>query len=204
MKTVFLHGLGQTADDWKDIGSKIASDKVECPALFSMAQNDLCYAQILTALERRYAAAEEPLCLCGLSLGGMLALDYTLRHPEKVGALVLIGVQYRVPGWLVDVQNLVFHCMPDRMFKSMGVPKGDVIKLAHSMRELDFTAKLKSVRCSVTILCGEKDHANKKAAKRVKSLLPQAKLYMVPGAGHELNRDAPEVIVEVLQNIGQA
>lgn len=93
------------------------------------------------------------------------------------------------------------------MFKSMGASKDNVIKLAHSMRELDFTARLESIQCPVTILCGEKDYANKKAAKRLKTLLPQAQLYMVPGAGHELNRDAPEVIVEVLnaqQNIGQA
>jgi pimeloyl-ACP methyl ester carboxylesterase len=57
------------------------------------------------------------------------------------------------------------------------------------------------VTCPVTIVCGEKDSANLKASKKLKELLPQATLQIVHGAGHEINKDAPEVIAAILNNI---
>lgn len=197
MKTVLLHGLGQTAKDWAAIAEQLSSD-ADCPELFALAQSGLSYPQILAGLEKRYADTAEPLRICGLSLGGMLALDYAIRHGEKVDSLILIGIQCKVPCLLVDFQNLLFRWMPDKAFADTGLSKRNMINLAHSMRELDFTGKLQEVKCPVTLLCGEKDCPNRAAAKQLKKLLPQAELLIVPGAGHEVNQDAPEVIVELL------
>lgn len=33
MKLVLLHGLGQTAQDWKDVVCQISSSDVDCPEL---------------------------------------------------------------------------------------------------------------------------------------------------------------------------
>lgn len=125
----------------------------------------------------------EPFCICGLSLGALLALDYAIRHNEQVAALVLIGVQYKVPSLLIDFQNLIFRCMPNKTFDDMGMSKNDVIRLAHSMRSLDFRSGLKDIKCPVTILCGEKDRANLKASRQLAELLSQSKLRIVPGGG---------------------
>ena len=110
----------------------------------------------------------------------------------------LIGAQYKVPSLLIDFQNLIFRCMPNKAFESMGLSKSSTIKLAHSMRSLDFTSQLNNIRCPVTILCGKKDTANLKASKRLKELLPKATLHIVPNAGHELNKYAPNTIAEIL------
>ena len=197
MKTVLLHGLGQTAKDWADVAVQLSSD-VDCPELFTLVQEPVSYPQILAGLENRYADVTEPLRLCGLSLGGMLALDYAIRHGEKVNSLILIGVQYKVPHLLVGFQNLMFRWMPGRMFADTGLSKHDMINLAHSMCELDFTDKLGRIQCPVTVVCGEKDRTNLKAAKQLQTLLPRAELRIVPGAGHEVNQCAPEVVVELL------
>ncbi|MCE2390597.1 MAG: alpha/beta fold hydrolase [Proteobacteria bacterium] len=37
------------------------------------------------------AAGDEPVCLCGLSLGGLVSLCYALEQPERVRALVLVN-----------------------------------------------------------------------------------------------------------------
>lgn len=34
MKTVFLHGLGQTAQDWKEVVQQLSISDVDCPKLF--------------------------------------------------------------------------------------------------------------------------------------------------------------------------
>ena len=160
MKTIFLHGLGQTAQDWEEVIRQTALSEVDCPELFSLSEGEITYFGIRNGLEKRYADITEPFCICGLSLGALLALDYAIRHNEQVAALVLIGVQYKVPSLLIDFQNLIFRCMPNKTFDDMGMSKNDVIRLAHSMRSLDFRSGLKDIKCPVTILCGEKDKAN--------------------------------------------
>ncbi len=158
----------------------------------------LCIDGYLELRRRLYSEVKEPLRICGLSLGALLAIDFAIRHEEKVDSLVLIGAQYKVPSLLIDFQNLIFRCMPNKVFESMGLSKSSTIKLAHSMRSLDFTLQLNNIRCPVTILCGKKDTANLKASKRLKELLPQATLHIVPNAGHELNKYAPNTIAEIL------
>ena len=81
---------------------------------------------------------QERLNLCGLSLGGLLALDYAVRHPENINSLVLIGTLYDIPKRLLRLQNLVFQLMPKSTFQNMGISKKDFIHLSHSMIDLDF------------------------------------------------------------------
>ena len=200
MKIVFLHGLGQTAQDWNPVLEQLHCTDIDCPELFLLDGQEVTYANVFAQLERRYADTSEPIILCGLSLGAILALDYTIRHGDQVSSLILIGVQYKVPTLLIDFQNLVFRCMPRKAFEAIGISKADMIQLSHSMRSLDFRAKLNKVRCPVTIVCGEKDHANKKAAKQLNALLPQSQLYIIPGTGHELNQCAPGSIAAILNH----
>lgn len=198
MKTIFLHGLGQTPSDWDAITCKISASDVDCPDLFALVQGVPSYPALLDALEDRYAAEPESLQLCGLSLGGILALDYAIRNPDKVESLLLIGTPYKTPRLLMGVQNVLFRWMPDSAFSEMGISKCELLQLTHSMRTLDFTQKLNSIHCPVQIVCGEKDHANKRAAFQLHQLLPQSELHFIPGAGHEVNKSAPDALWKLL------
>ena len=200
MKIVFLHGLGQTTQDWNAVVEQVSCSDTDCPELFSLDGKDVTYSNIFAQLENKYADTSEPFVLCGLSLGAILALDYTIRHGDQVSALILIGVQHKVPTLLIDFQNFIFHCMPRKAFEATGISKSDIIQLSHSMRSLDFRAKLNAVKCPVTIVCGEKDHANKKAAKQLNTLLPQSQVQIIPGADHEINKCAPEAITAILNH----
>lgn len=40
---------------------------------------------------------DEPIDWCGLSLGGVLALNYAIERPDKVKSLVLIATPYMIP-----------------------------------------------------------------------------------------------------------
>ena len=197
MKIVFLHGLGQRAADWDQVASQFSN--TDCPELFETAGEKLNYSAILSSLEERYEYEKEPLCLCGLSLGGMLALDYALRHGDRVAAMVLLGARDRTPRLLMDIQDLLFRCMPDKAFASMGMKKEQVRDLTRSMKNLDFTDRLSTIHCPVTVACGEKDYPNLAAARRLAKRLPNAQLYIVPHAGHELNTDAPDTVAEIVR-----
>lgn len=197
MKIVFLHGLGQRAAGWDQVASQFPN--TDCPELFEIAGEKLNYSAILSSLEERYKYEKEPLCLCGLSLGGMLALDYALRHGDRVAAMVLLGARDRTPRLLMDIQDLLFCCMSDKAFASMGMKKEQVRDLTRSMKDLDFTDRLSAIHCPVTVACGAKDHPNLAAARRLAKCLPNAQLYIVPRAGHELNADAPDTVAEIVR-----
>lgn len=197
MKIVFLHGLGQRAADWDQVASPFPN--TDCPELFETAGEKLNYSAVLSSLEERYEYEKEPLCLCGLSLGGMLALDYALRHGDRVAAMVLLGARDRTPRLLMDIQDLLFRCMSDKVFASMGMKKEQVRDLTCSMKDLDFTDRLSAIHCPVTVACGEKDYPNLAAARRLAKRLPNARLYIVPHAGHELNTDAPDTVAEIVR-----
>ena len=83
MKIVFLHGLGQRVADWEQVASPFPN--IDCPELFEIAGEKLNYSAILSSLEERYEYEKEPLCLCGLSLGGM----HALRHGDRRHAGIL-------------------------------------------------------------------------------------------------------------------
>lgn len=198
MKTVLLHGLGQTAKDWEGVRQRLSAVDIDCPELFTREKNEISYFEILENLEKQYANTSEPIHLCGLSLGAILALDFTIRHGKQVSSLILIAPQYKVPGLLIDFQNLLFRCIPNKSFDDMGISKNNMIRLSHSMRSLDFSDQLDKIICPVTIVCGEKDSANRRASIKLKELLPQAELHIIAGAGHEINKVAPKEIASIL------
>ena len=89
--------------------------------------------------------------------------------------------------------------MPERAFAQTGMGKRDVLRLTASMMDLDFRNGLARVDCPALILVGERDSANRKAARELAGLLPRATVREVPGAGPEVNVDAPQELAEALR-----
>ncbi len=201
MKYIYLHGLGQTPDSWNRVlGYLNAPTNSICPDLAKLVHGrEAKYSDLYAAFSALCDTIEDDLTLCGLSLGSVLALNYAIDHPERVKALVLIAPQYKMPRTLLKLQNLLFHFMPKSAFSQTGFQKADFIRLCRSMAELDFSRSLRKVTCPTLILCGEHDRANQKAARMLACLLKNAQFQRVPGAGHEVNVDAPERLAEILK-----
>ena len=200
MNLLLLHGLGQGPGSWDGVLDALGPDPgAACPDLFGLCGGAPDYPALYAALEDYAGALPEPVLLCGLSLGAVLALDYAIRRPEKIAGLVLIAPQYKMPRALLRLQNAVFRMMPERAFAQTGMGKGDVLRLTASMMDLDFRNGLARVDCPALILVGEKDAANRKAARELAGLLPRATVREVPGAGHEVNVDAPRELAEALR-----
>ena len=104
MKYIMLHGLGQSSESWSDT-VKVFNDDFEvlCPNLSDwLSGKTPCYDTLYRTLETYCEQFEEPLNICGLSLGGILAMQYAIEHPEKMNSLVLIGTQYEMPKYLLN------------------------------------------------------------------------------------------------------
>lgn len=202
MRQVYIHGLGQTPDSWEPVLHLLdAPADCICPDLAKMVSaRETTYPALYRAFARFCDRLEAPLMLCGLSLGSVLALHYATEHPERVGVLALIAPQYRMPKRLLQIQNAFFRLMPSSMFQETGFAKSQFIQLCGSMMELDLSGALSRISCPTLVLCGSRDRANKRACRELVQNLSRAELCMVEGAGHELNREAPEKLAPLLRD----
>lgn len=200
MKYILLHGMGQKASSW-DKTISFLPDGIEtaCPELSDFLIEGKCqYNKMYAAFCDYCNSFTEPLNLCGLSLGAVLAINYAIDFSQKVSSLILIAPQYDMPKFLLKVQNVLFKFMPESQFKDIGLTKNDFITLTNSMADMDFTKGLDNVTCPVLVLCGEKDNVNKKAAARLAQMLPDAKFSTIENSGHEVNIDNPQVLAEMM------
>lgn len=201
MSYIFVHGLGQTASAWDKVLQRLeGQSECVCPDLPELTRGKEVrqYAELYRIFSGYCDRVSGPVHLCGLSLGGILALNYAIDHPDKVLSLVLVGAQYKMPKGLLRFQNVLFHLMPGSMFDQIGFGKKDYISLSKSMMELDFSGELDKLRCPTLVLCGEKDRANQKASHGLAQHIPHAELAIVENAGHGVNVDAPERLAELL------
>lgn len=201
MRHIYVHGLGQTPASWDETISYLnGAEGNVCPDLAEMIRDkEVSYTNLYREFSHVCDETGEPINLCGLSLGGVLALNYAIDHPKRVNSLVLIATQYKMPQRMLRFQNMIFRFMPDAMFRQMGFGKREFIRLCSTMMELDFSQSVSRISCPVLVVCGEKDSANKKASRELASFLENVELQRIKDAGHEVNREAPEQLAKLLE-----
>ena len=199
-KTILLHGSGHRADSWRETVSYLdRREDILCPELSAILNGrEASFPNLRAAFAQYCAQAGGPVHLCGLSLGGILALDYALEHPENVKTLVLIGTPHKVPKFAFALQNVVFRFLPKSAFASMAFDKRDTFALGNTMKDLDFSGRLGELRCPTLILCGEKDGANLKSARFLAGYIPGAELRIIGNTGHVVNEENPRGLAERL------
>ena len=67
MKTVLLHGLGQTAQDWKEVVQQLSISDVDCPEFFLQQKMKYHIRRFWGDLEQRYSEVKRArFRICGL------------------------------------------------------------------------------------------------------------------------------------------
>ena len=148
-KMILLHGSGHRADSWNETVSYLKNrENVLCPELSGLLNGrEASYPNLRAAFGSYCAQIDGAIHLCGLSLGGILSLDYTLEHPEKVKTLVLIGTPYKIPKAAFALQNVVFRFLPKSAFHTMAFEKKEYICSGKFHEEPGFQRK--SEQCPV-------------------------------------------------------
>ena len=201
MKNILIHGLGQNEVSWNKVEEELKSNntKVEIPSLYLMLKDitsdyDTLYKQFVNYCN----GFDEKLNLCGLSLGGILAIDYAKEHPDKVNSLILIGTPYKVPKFLFKAQELIFKVMSKSTFEKIGCEKKDFISLVNSMSNLDITSNLDKITCKTLILCGVKDNQNMESAKLLNKSINNSSFKTINNSSHEVNVDNPKELANTI------
>ena len=203
MKNIILHGLGQNGKSWNRVIEGLEKNKIQVkiPNLFNLDKNlELNYENVYRNFVDYCNFFDDKLNLCGLSLGGILAIYYAIEYPERVNSLIIIGTPYEIPKKLLKLQNFIFKVMPKNTFNNIGMSKSDFIKLSNSMTNIDIKSKTNDIKCPTLIVCGEKDKVNLKSAKQLNKNIKGSTLEFIEGAGHEINMEKPVELSKVIEN----
>lgn len=203
MINILVHGLGQNETSWKKVKDILNENKinVETPNLFNIAKNyQLSYDNLYKTFEDYCNNFKEKINIVGLSLGGVLAIDYAVDYPEKVNSIILSGTPYEIPKALFATQNIIYRFMPRKVFEQIGCSKKDLLNLLNSMSVLSVPQKAKDIKCKTLIICGEKEknNINMKSAKQLNKEIKESEFKIVQKAGHEINIDAPEEFAKII------
>ncbi len=201
MKNILIHGLGQNALSWNQISEYLNKNAITplCPDLFSLLQNnEKDFSALYHAFCTYCLNQNDKLNLCGLSLGGVLSLEFAKQYPEKVNSLILIGTPYKIPKALFKLQGIIFHLMPKSVFLKMGNDKKSFINLVNSMGALKIHERLDKITCDSFVLCGMKDKANKKGAVSLNEHIKNSQLKFIEDSSHEVNIENPDKLAEII------
>lgn len=197
---IFVHGSGHKATSWEKALSYITNNEdIVCPNLSSILEGkEASYENLYSSFVKYCNEFDGQIHLCGLSLGGILALNFALDFPQKVKTLVLIGTPYKVPKVAFSFQNIIFRFLPKSIFETMAFDKKNTFALGDTMKNLDFSDRVKNIKCPTLILCGKKDSANMKSADYLSQSIRSAELKIIENTGHVVNEENPKALADIL------
>lgn len=200
MINILIHGLGQDNNSWSLI-KKYFNDKnvnVEVPNLYNLNNREMTFLNLYKSFEAYCNSFNTKINLCGLSLGGLLALEYYKNYPHKVNSLVLIGVPHKIPKLLFTIQNIIFKFMPKSIFEKISITKKDFCLLVNSTKSIDISKYLEDIKCKTLLICGVNDKTNIKSLKFLNRKIKNSKVILIKDSGHEVNTSNPKELFNKL------
>lgn len=156
--------------------------------------------------------------LIGHSMGGVVAMATALAHSKRVAGLVLIGTashcNEKTADWYEKIARAGESDGCAGLARAIYGPKakrsvaGDAQGISHVTRMLKtlhsdpLTDRLAALACPALLLVGEKDPMGPRASEHIAAAMPAgaATLEVVPGCGHWIHREAPDVVLRALDH----
>ena len=199
MKLIFLHGLGQSADSWKEVQDLLADYPSEALDLFPLGVGT--YQEAKECIYQHLSKETEPVVLVGLSLGAALALELSSYDLPNLQALVLSGCPLKLAGNIpFYIQSLIFKLLPKRIFEKQGADKSLLVGVSEELKTLDLREIAKNCSYPTLLICGSQDKPNLKSMKGLQQLIPNSQFQIIPDGPHVLNRAKPKEFAEITRS----
>ena len=195
MKLIFLHGLGQSAESWKEVQNLLTDYPSEAIELFPSGVSN--YQQAKERVYQHLVQETEPFVLIGLSLGAVLALELSSSEIPTLQALVLSGCPLKLAGNIpFYFQTLIFKLLPKRIFEKQGADKTLMVGVSEELKTLDLREIARHCPYPTLLICGSKDKPNLSSMRSLHKLISESQFQIIPDGPHVLNKAKPKEFVE--------
>lgn len=199
MKLIFLHGLGQSADSWKEVQDLLADYPSEALDLFPSGVGT--YQEAKERIYQHLTEETEPFVLIGLSLGAALALELSSYDLPHLQALVLSGCPLKLAGNIpFYIQLLIFKLLPKRIYEKQGADKALMVGVSEELKTLDLRENAKNCPYPSLLICGSQDKPNLSSMKGLHELMPDSQFETIPDGPHVLNKAKPKEFAELTRS----
>ena len=199
MKLVFLHGLGQSAESWKEVQELLADYPSEALDLFPTGITS--YQEAKERIYQHLSEETEPYVLIGLSLGAALALELSSYDLLNLQALVLSGCPLKLAGNIpFYIQLLIFKLLPKRVFEKQGADKALMVGVSEELKTLDLTDIAGICPYPTLLICGSKDKPNLSSMRSLHKLISESQFQIIPDGPHVLNRAKPKEFAAITRS----
>ena len=225
---LLLHGLGSRGEDWglqvpffasryrtitADLRGHGQSDKPPGPYSVPMMAADVVGLLDVLGIDSAH--------IVGLSMGGMIAFQLAVDHPERVRSIVIVNsgpalVPRSAGEWLRIRQRLILAQLfgpartgkflskrlfpkPDQSFVREQFierwAKNDRNAYLSSIRALigwSVMDRIGAIRCPVLVISGDRDYTPLDLKRQYTALIPGAELVIIDDSGHATPIDQPD------------
>ena len=226
---VFLHGLFGSPNNWLSLMKDLSNSyRVVAPSLPIDRQPDRLKNGVKSISELTCHIADiidglqlKNFVVCGNSLGGLIGIDYCLRHPNRVAGLVLVGsaglyessvtngAKPRVSREFVrSVIAGIFYndeLVTDELVEEWYQTIHDreyvrfILRLSRATHQRNVADELYKLSLPTMIVWGRNDVITPPhVAERFKSQIPGARLQYIDHCGHAPSIEQPEILTKII------
>jgi len=220
--TLLVHGFSLDLDMWREMAPLLAARRsviaVDLRGFGRSEPPTGPYTHMADLAALMDGLTLDRAAIVGLSMGGGVAIDFALAHPERVSALVAVDATLDGFRWTIDWDLRVRERSLDEIRKGwlaselLAWPQRDPAVAAwmaqqvgaysgwhwrnrnpHARAEKPTMERLGEIEAPTLALAGEHDHADFRAIADILARdIPGARLEVLPGIGHLPPMEAPE------------
>jgi len=199
---VLLHGSGRASRMWDPALAGLSADwHVLAPDLpgFGRSEGPFTVAGAARAVRGMIAVQTAPVHLCGLSLGGVVAVRAAAQLGSQVASLVVTGTpvvpRRDLPAALRRLRRLPAPLLP--LFSDV-TGRADWLRMLDELERTDLRGYLPRVTAPALVVCGSRDWRAMPAACELAGGLPGGRLWIAPHQGHSWPSASPELFSKII------
>lgn len=207
---VLVHGTRTSSAIWADQVRALTHGghpafAIDLPGHGTRAGERFTFEGGLAAIDDAVGACDAPPLLVGLSLGGYMSLAYAGRYEDRLAGVVLAGCSTDLKGKPLRA----YRGASRQVVNALGLGGGtwhvvsDMLSALHGYSPLH---DLRRLVLPVWLVNGSRDPL-RFGARRYLGAHPGARMWVVPGAGHDVNSHAPvafnRILLHVLRDLGR-
>jgi 3-oxoadipate enol-lactonase len=199
---VLLHGSGRAGRMWgaalDDLSARWHVLAPDLPG-FGRSKGPFTVASAVQAVGDMAAVETAPVHLCGLSLGGVVAIQVAAQLGSRVGSLVVTGTPIApsrdAPASLRKYRRLPGPLLP--MFSDVA-GRREWLRMLDELEATDLRGYLPMVTARTLVVCGSRDWRALQTACELACGIPAGRLWVAPHQGHSWPATSPDLFSKVV------